>query len=121
MGLIHHIRLLQFPMTPATIKDTVSIDDIEKLDIRVGSIISVDEVEKSDKLMKLTVDFGDHQRSILAGVKKLARKSTGNHRQASFVCSELTATQDGRRIVRGHVVRHWLCRWADPLFMRAGI
>jgi len=69
MGLIHHIRLLQFPMTPATIKDTVSIDDIEKLDIRVGSIISVNEVEKSHKLMKLTVDFGDHKRSILAGIK----------------------------------------------------
>lgn len=56
-------------MTPAPVKDTVSIDDIDKLDIRVGSIISVTEVRKSEKLMKLTVDFGDHQRSILVGIK----------------------------------------------------
>ena len=56
-------------MIPAPIKDTISIDDIDKLDIRVGSIISVNEVAKSEKLMKLTVDFGDHKRSILAGIK----------------------------------------------------
>lgn len=57
-------------MTPAPIKDLISFDDFAKLDIRVGQIIQVDEVAKSDKLMKLTVDFGDHQRSILAGIKQ---------------------------------------------------
>lgn len=57
-------------MKPAPIKDVISFEDFEKLDIRVGTIISVREVEKSKKLMKLTVDFGDHTRSILAGIKK---------------------------------------------------
>jgi len=57
-------------MTPADIKPTVSINDLEKLDIRAGTIISVTEVEASRKLMKLTVDFGDHQRSILAGIRQ---------------------------------------------------
>lgn len=57
-------------MTPAPIKQLITFDDFAKLDIRVGTIISVTEVAKSDKLMKLTVDFGDHQRSILAGIKQ---------------------------------------------------
>ncbi len=57
-------------ITPAAIKPPVTFADFEKLDIRVGTIERVEEVEKSDKLMKLTVNFGDHQRAILAGIKK---------------------------------------------------
>ena len=57
-------------MNPAPIKDLISFEDFEKLDIRVGTIISVSEVENSNKLMKLMVNFGDHTRSILAGIKK---------------------------------------------------
>ena len=57
-------------MTPAPIKPTISFADFEKLDIRVGTILTVSEVEKSNKLMKLTVDFGDHSRSILAGIRQ---------------------------------------------------
>lgn len=57
-------------MNPAPIKDLITFDDFSKLDIRVGLITLVSEVEKSDKLMKLTVDFGDHSRSILAGIKQ---------------------------------------------------
>ncbi len=57
-------------MKPAPIKDTIAFEDLEKIDIRVGTIIVVSEVEQSTKLMKLIVDFGDHTRSILAGIKK---------------------------------------------------
>lgn len=57
-------------MTPAAIKPAINFDDLSKIDIRVGTIIEVLEVAKSDKLMKLIVDFGDHQRSILAGIKQ---------------------------------------------------
>jgi tRNA-binding protein len=57
-------------MNPAPIKPEVSFTDFEKLDIRVGTITQVSEVENSKKLMKLTVDFGDHSRSILAGIKQ---------------------------------------------------
>ena len=44
--------------------------DVEKLDIRVGTINCVSEIKQSDKLLKLTVDFGGHVRSILSGMKK---------------------------------------------------
>ena len=57
-------------MKHAPIKELVAFSDFEKLDIRVGTITAVSEVEKSNKLMKLTVDFGDHVRSILAGIKQ---------------------------------------------------
>ena len=46
------------------------MSDLEKIDIRVGTILSVAEVANSDKLMKLTVSFGDHQRTIIAGIKQ---------------------------------------------------
>jgi tRNA-binding protein len=57
------------PFTPAAIKPTIPVSDVEKLDVRVGTITSVDEVPKSSKLLRLTVDFGDHRRTILAGMK----------------------------------------------------
>jgi len=58
------------PFVPAALKPTVAIADVEKLDVRVGTIVAVDEIPKSSKLLRLTVDFGDHTRSILAGMKE---------------------------------------------------
>ena len=55
---------------PAPVKPTVATDALERLDVRVGTIESVEEVEGSDKLLKLTVSFGDHRRTILAGMKR---------------------------------------------------
>jgi len=52
------------------VKPAVKYDDLAKLDIRVGKIEKVEDIEKSDKLVRLTVDFGDHKRKILVGMKK---------------------------------------------------
>ena len=73
-------------MKPAPIKETISFEDFEKLDIRIGTIVSVSEIEKSDKLMRLDVDFGDHVRSILAGIKQeRANPKEIEGKQALFV------------------------------------
>lgn len=56
--------------TAAPVKQAVGIEALEALDIRVGRIEQVEEVPGSEKLMKLTVNFGDHSRTILAGMKK---------------------------------------------------
>ena len=56
-------------MRPAAIKPVVEIGAFDKLDIRVGTILDVGEIEGSRTLMRLRVDFGDHQRTILAGLK----------------------------------------------------
>ena len=56
--------------TPAPVKPLVTIEALEALDIRVGTIERVEAVARSEKLMKLTVNFGDHTRTILAGIRK---------------------------------------------------
>lgn len=73
-------------MTPAPVKPVISIEDVDKIDIRAGTILAVEQVEKSSRLMKLTVDFGDHCRSVLAGIRK-ERDDPGEiaGRQALFV------------------------------------
>ena len=57
-------------MKLAPVKSTIPFDALDRIDIRVGTITTVEDVEHSEKLVKLMVDFGDHQRSILAGLKK---------------------------------------------------
>jgi tRNA-binding protein len=72
--------------TPVPIKPTIALAVIDSLDVRVGTIHAVDEVVRSNKLVKLTVSFGDHTRSILAGMKQERadpRELVG--RQALFV------------------------------------
>ena len=58
------------PIKPAEVKPAISFDLLEKIDIRVGTILLVEEVAGSDKLVRLIVDFGDHQRRILAALKQ---------------------------------------------------
>lgn len=58
------------PFVTATVKPSVSFDVLEKIDIRVGTIELVEDVRGSNKLVRLTVNFGDHRRTILAGIKE---------------------------------------------------
>ena len=54
----------------APIKPTVPYKILEQIDIRVGTIISVEDIKAADHLVRLTVEFGDHRRNILAGIKQ---------------------------------------------------
>ena len=70
----------------APIKPLVSIEALEALDIRVGTIERVEEVPRSDKLMRMRVNFGDHSRTILAGIRKERKNPLEiEGRQALFV------------------------------------
>jgi tRNA-binding protein len=55
---------------PAPIKPVISFDVIDQIDVRIGTIEKVEELQGSDKLVKLEVNFGDHKRTILAGLKR---------------------------------------------------
>ena len=57
-------------MTPAPLKAAVPLSVVESIDVRVGTIQRVDEVAGSRKLLRLTVSFGDHSRSIVSGMKQ---------------------------------------------------
>ena len=48
---------------------SISIKDFEKLDLRVGEIVSASAVSGSDKLMKLEIDLGTERRTILSGMR----------------------------------------------------
>ena len=79
--------IAQNDFTPAAIKPPISLADLDKLDIRIGTIERVEDVPGSEKLLRLRVDFGDHKRSILVGMKQERSnpKSEFEGRQALFV------------------------------------
>jgi tRNA-binding protein len=54
----------------APVKPVIPLSALQAVDVRVGTIELVEEVQGSDKLLRLQVNFGDHRRSILAGLKK---------------------------------------------------
>ena len=55
--------------TPAAVKPTIPFSVLESIDVRLGTIRDVADVPGSRKLVRLKVGFGDHERSILAGMK----------------------------------------------------
>jgi methionyl-tRNA synthetase len=57
------------PLKPA-LKEEITIDDFSKIDLRAGTILSAERIEKSDKLLKLQVDLGTQTRQIVAGIGK---------------------------------------------------
>ena len=54
--------------------EIVDIDYFKKIRLIVGKVISADDVEKSNKLLKLTVSLGPRQKTILSGIKKHYKK-----------------------------------------------
>ena len=57
-------------MKVAPVKPIITTELLEKVDIRAGTVKRVEDVRGSNKLVKLTVDFGDHSRTILVGMKQ---------------------------------------------------
>ena len=80
-------RAMFAEMNPARVKPTISLDYIGKIDVRVGTILTVEDVLHSEKLVRLKVDFGDHKRTILVGMKKEREnpKAEIEGKQALFV------------------------------------
>ncbi len=52
------------------VMEIINFDDFSKLNIRVGKIIAAEDVEGSNKLIKMKVDIGDEERQIVAGISK---------------------------------------------------
>ena len=56
-------------MIPAPVKPLISTKILDQVDIRVGTIESIQDVAGADRLVQLRVSFGDHLRTIVAGLK----------------------------------------------------
>ena len=93
---------------PAAVKPPVSHAVLESIDVRVGTIQAIDDVPGSRKLVKLTVGFGDHTRTILAGLRQERPDlSVLIGRQALFVVN-LEPRQMAGVVSEGMLVRHRL-------------
>ena len=54
--------------TSAPSKAATTFDDFQKMDIRVGTIVAAERIPKTDKLLKLTIDTGIDQRTVVSGI-----------------------------------------------------
>lgn len=52
----------------ANLKSEIQFDDFAKIDLKVGTIVTAEKVEKADKLLKLSVDLGFETRTIVSGI-----------------------------------------------------
>ncbi|MDB5268417.1 MAG: methionine--tRNA ligase [Hymenobacter sp.] len=59
-------QLANTPVTPA--KEDISFDDFGQMDLRIGTITAAEKVAKTKKLLKLTVDLGLEERTIVSGI-----------------------------------------------------
>jgi methionyl-tRNA synthetase len=64
---VRHAEHQQHAIQP--ISEAIGIDDFAKLDLRVARIIEAAPVEGADKLLRLTLDIGNEQRNVFAGIK----------------------------------------------------
>jgi methionyl-tRNA synthetase len=69
------------------LKSPIQFDDFLSLDLRVGVIVEVEEVPKSNKLLAFKVDIGVETRTILSGIKKHVDKDTVIGQKVTVVCN----------------------------------
>lgn len=70
-----------------SLKPQIQYDDFAKLDLRIGTILHAEKVEKADKLLKLTVDLGTEQRTVLSGIAAFYRPEDLAGRQVTLVAN----------------------------------
>jgi methionyl-tRNA synthetase len=56
------------PAAPLNLQPEIDISDFAKVDLRVGTILAAERVEKADKLLKLRVSLGAEERTVVAGI-----------------------------------------------------
>jgi len=64
-----HAEHQQHAAEEDAVSETISIDEFNKIELRVARIVNAEQVEGADKLVKLTLDIGDQTRTVFAGIK----------------------------------------------------
>ncbi|MDP1973647.1 MAG: methionine--tRNA ligase [Sediminibacterium sp.] len=74
--------------TPApAVKPEIVFDDFAKIDLKVGTIVAAEKVEKADKLLKLQVDLGFETRTIVSGIAMHFAPADIVGKQVTVVCN----------------------------------
>ena len=68
-------------------KDEIVFEDFAKIDLKIGTIISAEKVEKADKLLKLEVDLGFEKRTIVSGIAMHFKPEEIVGKQVTVVCN----------------------------------
>jgi methionyl-tRNA synthetase len=55
-------------VTVSAVKAEIVYDDFDKLDLRIGTVLTAEKVQKADKLLKLEIDLGFEKRTIVSGI-----------------------------------------------------
>jgi methionyl-tRNA synthetase len=73
-----------------------TIEDFAKIEIKIGTILTVDYIEGADKLLRLTIDFGEGEpRQILSGIRKYYTPEQLIGKQCPFVVNLAPRTMKG--------------------------
>ncbi|MGB7540613.1 MAG: methionine--tRNA ligase, partial [Burkholderiales bacterium] len=64
-----HAEHQQHEAKESAVTETISMDDFNKIDLRIAKIVKAERVEGADKLLKLTLDIGSGTRTVFAGIK----------------------------------------------------
>jgi methionine--tRNA ligase beta chain len=110
---LNHLAQIQHILTslnaaprfvPRDQKPEIPLDAAEQVDLRIGTIVAVENVPGADRLVKLTVDFGAETRSVIAGIRQeRADAQVLIGRQALFYYNL------PRKKIRGHASEAMLC------------
>jgi methionyl-tRNA synthetase len=73
--------------TQPIIKSEISFDDFAKMDLRIGTIIEAEKVPKADKLLKLKVDIGSEQRTVVSGIAQHFQPEEIIGQQVTLLCN----------------------------------
>jgi len=55
--------------------ENIQFNDWQKLDLKVGEILEIEDIEGADKLYKLTINLGTEKRTLVAGIKEFYSKN----------------------------------------------
>ena len=102
------------PVTTPTEDTSISIDEFMRVELRVAKVLAAEAVPKSRKLLKVTVDAGTEQRTIVAGIAGAYEPEQLVGRNGGYCRQPAPSEADGRRVA-GHGARGWPRREpADP-------
>ncbi len=96
------------PTEYAPMKETIQYDDFVKMDLRTATILSAEKVEKTDKLLKLQLDLGFEQRTVVSGI-------AGSYKPEDVVGKQVTLLANlAPRKIRGVESQGMILMAADP-------
>ncbi len=73
----------------------INFEDFQKLEIKIGKIVSAEKIEGSDKLLKLEADFGNEKRQVVSGIARQYAPEDLEGKEAPFLVNMEPRTLKG--------------------------